>query len=288
MNNYLITTDSGCDLSKELYKQYDIIPIMMEYEIDGVIYEDELEDSAVKEFYNKMKEGAAPKTSQINADRMTMFFENLAKEGKDILHIPLGSGISGTCNNAIIAAKEVSEKTGINITVVDSLGASLSYGLLCVLASENRADGMSLEQNVQFLTDIRHKVNVYFTTNTLTYLHRGGRVSKTSAVLGSMLGINPILTLDPDGKLIVCDKVRGEKNTFAQIRKKMASNVIDAQNQTLFISQSDCRERTELVAKQIKDELGFKDVVITNIGTIIGAHTGPELIAIFYLGKDRQ
>ncbi len=288
MNKYIITTDSGSDLSAELYEKYDIIPIMMEYEIDGKIYKDTPDEQSIKEFYNKMKEGAAPKTSQINADRMAEFFTEFAKQGYDIMHIALSSGISGTYQSACIAAKDVAEKYNVNVTVIDSLSASLGNGMMCILASDNRKNGMDINQNIEFIEDIKHKVNIYFTTNTLTYLHRGGRVSKTSAVVGQMLGINPVLTVNTEGKLIVCDKVRGEKNTFANIRKKMAGNVIDAQNQTLYISHSDCFDRANAVAQQMKAELGFKDVVITNIGTIIGAHTGPELIAIFYTGKKRE
>lgn len=287
MNDYIISTDSGSDLSESLYKEHNIVPIMMEYEIDGEVFQDTPDDKSIKEFYNKMREGAAPKTSQINSRRMAAFFEQFAKEGKNIMHIALSSGISGTCQSARIAAEEISEKYNVKITVIDSLAASLGNGMMCIMASDNRKNGMDFEKNCQFINDIRQKLNIYFTTNTLTYLHRGGRVSKTSAVLGHMLGINPILTVSKEGKLTVCDKVRGEKNTFANIRKKIASNVIDPQNQTLYISNSDCYERAKTVGEQIKEEFGFKDLVITNIGTIIGAHTGPELISIFYLGKPR-
>lgn len=288
MNDYVITTDSGCDLSFELYDKYEILPIMMEYELESTMYEDTPDDAKVHEFYSKMREGAAPKTTQVNADRMERFFEGIAKDGKNILHIALSSGISGTYHNCTVAAKAVMEKYNVKVMVLDSISASLAQGMLCIIASENRKSGMSLEQNMQALEDMRHYVRTYYTTNTLEYLHRGGRVSKTSAVLGQMLGINPVLTLDTEGKLIVCDKIRGEKKTFAGITKKIAGNVIDAQSQTLYISHSDCKERARAVGEQIKAQVGFKDVVITNIGTIIGAHTGPELIAIFYKGKERD
>lgn len=288
MSNYIITTDSGSDLTQELYTKYDIIPIMMEYEVGGRMHLDTPNESEIKKFYNTMREGAVPKTTQINANRMVDFFTDLVnKYNKPIMHISLGSGISGTCHNCMAAAKEVTEKTGVKITVVDSIGASLCDGLLCIIASENRENGMTLENNVEFINDIKHKINVYFTTNTLTYLHRGGRVSKTSAVLGHMLGINPVLTLDTEGHLIVCDKVRGEKNTIDNIIKKIADTVLDASEHCVYISHSDCYDRAVAVGEKIKAEIGFKDVVITNIGTIIGAHTGPGLVAIFYYGKER-
>ena len=288
MSEYIITTDSGSDLTAELYQKHGIIPIMMEYELDGKMHQDTPDEKEIKKFYDSMREGAAPKTTQINADRMSDFFTDLiAQHKKPVLHIALGSGISGTCHNSMAAAKEVSEKTGVKITVIDSIGASLADGMLCILASENRKNGMSLEDNAEYINNIKHKINVYFTTNTLTYLHRGGRVSKTSAVLGHMLGINPVLTLDKEGHLIVCDKVRGEKNTFKNITEKIAATVTEPKSSTLYISHSDCYDKAVKVGEQIKTELGFKDVVITNIGTIIGAHTGPGLIAIFYNGKER-
>lgn len=288
MSDYIITTDSGSDLTAALYEKHEIIPIMMEYELDGKMNYDTPDEQKIRQFYDLMREGAVPKTTQINAERMSGFFNDIiAQYQKPILHIALGSGISGTCHNCMTAAKEVSEKTGVKISVVDSIGASLADGLLCILASQNRANGMSIEQNEQYLNDIKHKVNVYFTTNTLTYLHRGGRVSKTSAVLGHMLGINPVLTLDKEGHLIVCDKVRGEKNTFVNITKKIADTVIDPQSQSLYISHSACCDRAAKAGEQIKNELGFRDVVITNIGTIIGSHTGPGLVALFYVGKER-
>ena len=288
MNEYIITTDSGSDLSESLYKKYDVTPIMMEYEVDGNIYFDTPDEQKIKEFYNSMREGAAPKTSQINADRMAEFFEEQAKDGKDILHLALSSGISGTYHSATLAAKDVSEKCGVKIIVIDSLCASLANGMMCIKASENRANGMNIEENAEHLNSIRQNIRTYYTTGTLEYLHRGGRVSKTSAVLGQMLGINPVLTLDKEGKLAVCDKIRGEKKTISGIIKKISENVVDPKSQTLYISHSDCIERAEEAGAKVKSELGFADVVITNIGTIIGAHTGPGLIAIFYVGKERD
>ena len=227
MANYLITTDSGCDLSYELYEKYGIIPIMMEYETDGITAKDSPKTEDLKAFYNKMREGAVPKTTQLNTVTMVEFFTNLTNEHKlPILHIALSSGISGTFFNTHNAAKEVSEATGNKIIVIDSLSASLAQGMLCKIASDNRESGMDIEENANAINSIRTNINTYYTTNTLTYLQRGGRVSKTSAVVGQMLGINPILTLTKDGKLIACDKVRGEKNTFNSISKKIAARAI--------------------------------------------------------------
>lgn len=289
MANYIICTDTGSDLTEALYTKYDIIPLKMEYELDGKMLEDDYSEDKLRAFYQNMRDGAAPKTTQINAARYAEFFEQLIKKCATVIYIGLSSGISGSYSNACLAAKEVMEKNpGAEIYAVDSLGASLMGGMLSISASQNREKGMSAEDNVKWIEEHRHNVNVYYTTSDLTYLQRGGRVSKTSAIVGKMLGINPILTVTPEGKLVSCDKVRGEKQTIAKIQKNIAETVTDVADSTLFISHADCFDRAVAIASQYKVELGFKDTVITNIGSIIGAHTGPGLVAIFYYGKTRQ
>lgn len=288
MENYIICTDTGSDLTEALYKEYDIVPLKMEYELDGKMREDDYSPEALRCFYDKMRAGAAPKTTQINTAKYIEFFEEQLKKCATIIYIGLSSGISGSYNNSCLAAKEVMEKhIGAQIYTVDTLGASLMGGMLSIAASNNRKNGMSAKENVKWLEDNRLNVNVYFTTPDLTYLHRGGRVSKTSAVVAHMLGINPILTVTPEGKLVSCDKVRGEKNTVNKIIKNIKESVIDPENSTVYISHSDCIDRANGAAERFKAEVGFKDVTVTSIGTIIGAHTGPGLIAIFYFGKER-
>lgn len=289
MSDYIICTDTGSDLTDALYREYDIIPLKMEYEVDGKTYEDDYSDEALKIFYQNMRDGAAPKTSQINVSRYSEFFESLLEKSNTIIYIGLSSGISGSYNNSTLAAKEVMENhEGAKIYCVDTLGACLMGGMLSISASENRKNGMSAEQNVEWLNEKRHYINVYYTTPDLTYLQRGGRVSKTSAVVAHMLGINPILTVTPDGKLISCDKVRGEKQTISKIQKNIENSIIDPENTTLYIAHSDCYDRATGIAAQYKAEVGFGNVVLTNIGSIIGAHTGPGLVAMFWYGKERQ
>lgn len=288
MSNYIICTDSGSDLTAELYSKYDIIPLKMEYEIDGKTYEDDYSEGALKEFYQKMRDGAVAKTSQINTAKYIEFFTKLTAECDTVIYIGLSSGISGSFNNSCNAAKEVMENNpNCKIYTVDSLGACLMGGMLSISASVNRQNGMSAEENVKWLENQRKYINVYYTTPDLTYLQRGGRVSKTSAVVGTMLGINPILTVTPDGKLISCDKVRGEKQTIAKIADKISKNSQDIGNTTLYIAHTDCYQRAVGIAEKYVAELGFKDYVLTNIGSIIGAHTGPGLVALFYYGKER-
>lgn len=289
MANYIISTDTGSDLTDALYTKYDIVPLKMEYELDGQMHEDDYSDDSLKKFYQNMRDGAAPKTTQVNTARYEEFFEEQLKKSDTVIYIALSSGISGSYSNACLAAKEVMERNvGSSVYVVDSLGACLMEGMLAISASENRAAGMSAEDNVKFLNEKRHHVNVYFTTPDLTYLHRGGRVSKTSAVVAHMLGINPILTVTPDGKLVSFDKVRGEKQTVNKIQKYIEASVTDPENNTIYIAHSDCFDRAVSVASKYKVEVGFENSVITTIGSIIGAHTGPGLIAIFYYGEKRK
>lgn len=289
MADYIIATDSGCDLTAELYEKYDVRPIMLEYELDGKTYEDTLDPKELKEFYNKMREGGAPKTSQLNTVKLEDFFETLLKENNTIVYLSLGSGISGSYNNARLAANAVCERIPESkIIVIDTNGASMSYGLLVIEAAKKRAEGKTAEEMAEYIESIKFNVGVYYTTKDLTYLHRGGRVSGASKVVAHMLGINPVLTLDHDGHLIPFEKVRGEKATFDSIGKNIRGTVVDAPSQTLYISQADCMEKAEILAKKYKEEVGFKDVVITNIGAIIGAHTGPGLVALFYLGTERK
>lgn len=289
MADYIICTDTGSDLTGELYAKYDIVPLVMEYELDGQMNEGFYADDKLKKFYDGMRGGDAPKTTQVNTATYVEFFEEQLKKSDTVIYIALSSGISGSCNNACNAAKEVMEKhVGSSVYVVDSLGACLMEGMLAISASKNRAAGMSAEDNVKFLNENCLNVNVYFTTPDLTYLQRGGRVSKTSAVVAHMLGINPILTVTPDGKLVSCDKVRGEKQTINKIQKNIAGSVVDPENSTIYIAHSDCFDRAVGVAAKYTVELGFKDSVITTIGTTIGSHTGPGLIAIFYYGEKRK
>lgn len=289
MANYIIATDTGCDLSAELYREYDIRHIPMEYELDGKTIEATLDKEALKKFYDNMREGGAPKTTQLNIVKLEKFFEELLKEGKPVMYLSLGSGISGSYNSACRARDAVLERNpDAKLFVIDTNGASLSYGMLAIEASKQRTAGKTIEENVEYIESIKFNVDVYFTTKDLTYLHRGGRVSKTVKVVAHMLGINPVLTLDHDGHLVSFENIRGEKATFNKIGKMMAESGTNLSESTLYISHADCYEKAKALGEKYKAEIGFKDVVITDIGVIIGAHTGPGLVALFYYGTERK
>ena len=288
MANFLLCTDSGSDLMLDSCKKYDIIPLKMKYSIDNEVFTDGMTVEAVQELYRKMVAGAAPRTSQINAAEFVDFWTPLLSEKQPILHLSLGSGISGTYSNAELAREMILEEhPDAEIYLVDTLGASASYGMLCVEISKMREAGKTVQECYDWVMKARHNVDVFYTTGDLKYLHRGGRVSKTSAVVGTVLNINPILTLDPGGKLIAIEKARGEKATERKVRDLAGALTEDPEDKTLYISHSDCPERAKRFGDMLQAEFGFKDVFYTYIGSTIGSHTGPGLVSIFFLGKPR-
>jgi DegV family protein with EDD domain len=210
------------------------------------------------------------------------------EENKPIIHITLGSGISGTYMNATLALEEFkSDHPEAEIYVVDSTLASTSYGMLAIKAAEMRDEGASAEECVKVLEDLKPRINAYYTTDDLSYLYRGGRVSKTGKILAHALGICPILNLDDKGCLKAFEKCRGKKNTFNRIKEIIKELMINPEDQILYISHSDIEDFAENYGEEIRRELGFKGYKTFYIGTTIGAHTGPGLIALFFVGKER-
>ena len=287
-HTYQITADSGCDLSLEKCMELDVLPYKMPFTMDGQPMVDGMTEESFKEFYRLMRAGGVAKTSQINPGEFLDFWRPLAEQGRNVLHISLAAAISGSCDNARSAAAQLMEEfPGWTCRVVDSANASAGFGLLVLRAVENRDKGMEIEANAADLESIHHEVNSIFTTNDLTYLYRGGRVSKTAAAFGTALKIVPILHLDYEGHLEVWQKVRGDKQCFKKLIQDVKDLVIDAQNQTLIISEADAPEKAREFGEALMRECGFKDIFYTHIGPIIGAHTGPGLISVFFVGKTR-
>lgn len=289
MNKFILTAESGCDLSKIECDKRDIIPISNKYAIDGVTYYDKMTVADCKEFYNKMREGAAPSTSQINPAEYTDFWKQLADKGLPIVHITLGAEISGSYNNAVSAAQLIREELpDLNVTVIDSASASLGYGMIVLKAAELRDKELSAEECREYIDKNKYIYNAWYTTNELKYLYRGGRVSKTSSVVGSVLGINPILNLDHPGCLKVFDKARGEKATLRRMINIVKERAVNPEECTLYISHADAVERAQIFADEIMSEIKFKDVFYSFIGPTIGTHTGPGLVSVFFTGKERD
>lgn len=291
MSNYpfLITTDSGCDLQIDYCNKRGIIPYYMHYTIDGQEMIDTMTEPSIKEFYDKMRGGSSPTTTQVNPSEFVSFWRPLLEQGKPILHLSLSAAISGTYSNALTAVDLLKEDfPDARIIVVNSTTASAGYGSMCSYAADMRDAGKNIDEIADYLEKNKHGFNAYYTTPDLTYLQRGGRVSKTSAFFGGLLGINPILDLDAEGHLKVCDKVRGVQATYDRMVKTVKERVINPKEQTLFISHADCPERAKLLADRLTREIGFRKVFTSNIGVIIGSHTGPGLVAVFFIGKDRE
>lgn len=289
---YKIITDSTADLPKEYLKKYNLGCMPISYILDGVTYggENELD---WKEFYAMMRdEGKMPTTSQINPAEAKAYFETYIKEDKEILYLAFSSGLSGTCGNIHMAAQEIMEEHGdVKIIVVDSLGASMGEGLFVHKAVRLREQGKSMEETAQWLE--KHKLNVVhaFTVDDLYHLYRGGRVSKTTAVLGSLASIKPKLHVDDEGHLILIGKVRGRKKSLSALvdymEEKMGSWVEENREDYIFISHGDALEDAEYVRDMIKERFGFQHFLINHIGPTIGAHSGPGTIALFFMGESR-
>ena len=289
MNNYVITTDNNADLPEEFYKEHQIGCTYFNYTLDGKEYTKE-NFLPVEEFYSKMRAGSMPTTSQVNPERVRALFEPYLKEGKDILHIAFSSGLSGTFNSCRIAAQELMEEyPERKIRVVDSLAASLGQGLLVYLAQRRREEGADFDSVAQWTEEHKKNIVHLFTVDDLNHLYRGGRVSRTTAILGGMLNIKPILHVDDEGKLIPIGKVRGRKKSLLELVTLMDSKIGSYAKScdTIFISHGDCREEAEFLAAKVKEKYHITTELINDVGAVIGAHSGPGTMALFFVGDVR-
>ncbi len=293
MSNFILSCCSTADLSKEHFEKRDIHYICFHYELDGVQYPDDLgQTMPFDKFYQAMVDGADTKTSQINAEEFEAYFEPFLKEGKDILHLCLSSGITGVFNSANIAKNMLEEKyPDRKIYLVDSLAASSGYGLFMDKLADLRDGGMEIDELCKWAEDNKLKMHHWFFTSDLTFFVKGGRVSKTSGFVGNMLNICPLLNVSVDGKLIPRYKIRTKRKVIEATVKRMeelAENRLDY-NGKVYISNSACYEDAKAVADLIESKFPKLDgkVLINNIGTTIGSHTGPGTVALFFWGDER-
>lgn len=294
MENYIISCCSTADLEKEHFEKRDIHYICFHFELDGKQYSDDLGQSIpFDEFYRRMQEGASTKTSQINVEEFREYFEPFLKEGKDILHVTLSTGISGVFNSAKLAADELMEQyPDRKICVVDSLGASSGYGLMMDKMADLRDQGTGFEEACRWLEENKLRLHHWFFSTDLTFYIRGGRISKTAGTMGMVLNICPLLNMDNEGRLIPRQKIRTKKKVIQEIVNKMKEHAQDGENYSgkCYISQSACYEDARKVADLVEEafpKLSGK-VVINNIGTTIGSHTGPGTVALFFWGDERE
>ena len=291
MKNFIITTDTTADLPAEYIARHELGIMSLTYTLEGTTYTWE-NPLPVKDFYDKMRAGSLPTTSQVNPEEAADLFERLLaeKNNVDILHISFSSGLSGSYNSTRLAAESVMEKhPDTRIIVIDSLCASLGEGLLVHKAVTMRDAGKSLDEVVSWLEENKLHLVHNFTVDDLFHLYRGGRVSKTAAFVGTMIQLKPVLHVDDEGHLIPLSKVRGRKKSLIALVDSMKKQLGSWQdkNDVIFISHGDCLEDAQFVADRIKEQLGYENFLIHDVGPTIGTHTGPGVVALFYMGDVR-
>lgn len=289
MENYIITTDNMVDLPEEYIREHQLLTMSLSYLMDGNSY-DEGHPLPYKEFYQKMRDGSMPTTSQINPEQAKEKLLQFLEHSKNIIHIAFSSGLSGTCDSVRIAARDIMEENpDCRITVVDSLCASLGEGLLVHKALEWKQQGMGYEELIKWLEDHKRNVCHNFTVDDLFHLYRGGRVSRTAAVLGTMINLKPVLHVDDDGRLVAVGKVRGRKKSLSALVDAMEKQIGSwrEQNDIVFISHGDCEEDALLVKDMVEKRFGIHQFIINPVGPTIGAHSGPGTLALFYMGDVR-
>lgn len=289
MSEYVITTDNNSDLPEEYLKDHGVGCMYLSYSMDGKNYTHE-NFLPEHEFYEAMRNGSMPTTAQVNPENAKALLEPYLKEGKDILHIAFSSGLSGTYNSSRIAAEELMEEyPDRRIIVVDSLSASLGQGLLVWLAQQKKELGQTLEDVADWVEKNKLKMVHLFTVDDLNHLYRGGRVSRTTAIVGSMLNIKPVLHVDNEGKLTAIGKVRGRKKALQELVKLMDEKIgsFGADCDTIFISHGDCEQDAQYVAAKVKEKYNIKNIIINQVGATIGAHSGPGTMALFFVGDVR-
>ena len=293
MNDYIISCCSTADLSKEHFEQRSIQYICFHYELDGKQYSDDLGQSiSFDDFYTAMQNGADTRTSQINAEEFEEYFEPFLKAGKDILHLCLSSGITGVVNSANIAKDNLLERyPDRKIYIVDSLAASSGFGLLMDKVADLRDEGMDIDTLYTWIEENKSKLQHWFFSTDLTFYVKGGRVSKTSGFVGNMLNICPLLHVDGEGKLIPKYKIRTKKKVIEAIVEQMKTYADNRKEYAdkCYISNSFCYDDARAVADLVEKNFpNLKEkVLINNIGTTIGSHTGPGTVALFFWGDKR-
>ena len=286
----IFITDSNCDLSYEYLKENNIPVIPFNFHLKGKDYEDNFGESiSYKEFYNELRNGEMSTTAQITPFVYEEYFRKYVSAGYSIIYIGFSSALSESYNHSVMALKAILEENpAADITVIDSKCATVGQGILVFYACEMLKQGKSKEDIVNWIEGNKLKVNHWFTVDSLEHLKRGGRLSATSATVGAMLNVKPILIVDNDGKLVLAKKVRGRKYAIGELLEELKNRVVNPEEQTIFISHGDCIKDAEHLKSLVMSEVKVKNVIINYLGPIIGTHTGPGLLCIAFIGNDRR
>ena len=290
MRDYVIMTDSCCDLNAYMAQQMDLYVLPLMLHMDGKDYPNMLDGSGIsfEEFYRKMRSGMLATTSAVNVGQFEDAMRAVLVQGKDIVCLSFSSALSTTYQSAVIAADEViADFPDAHIYVVDTLCASLGQGLLLYLASEQKKKGLSAEELAAWAEQTKGSICHWFTVDDLNYLKMGGRVSATTALVGTMLSIKPVMHMSDEGKLTAVGKARGRKGSLKALVDAVERLAIEPEKQTMFICHADCEADARMVAEELKTRLGVKTVYINYIGPVIGSHSGPNTLGLFFIGSER-
>ena len=289
MDEFRITTETTSDLPDDLAKELEIERSPLSYIVDDKEYiENDPSGLSITDFYKKLRDGAVARTSQVNRDAAKSFFTESLKTAKKILHLSFSSALSGTFDSFDAAAKEINSEAGEEkIIVIDTKCASLGQGMYVYLASMKKKAGESFEAVANWARGNIMRQCHLFTVNDLFFLQKGGRVSKTVAIVGSLLGMKPVMHVNREGKLIPIGKIRGRRQSLESLVERMGENFTPEHNETIFISHGDCIEDVEVVKNEVIKKFGKREFVINNVGTVIGSHSGPGTVALFYFGTAR-
>lgn len=289
MNRYVISTSSTADLPEQYAKEHNLIVLPYPFLLEEKEYKDDFGASlSYKDFYARVRSGAMPTTSMINQETYEQFFSSILSQGKDLLHIEFSSALSGSYQNAKTVAERMNASSENKVYVIDSLCASRGLGLLVDYAVKQKENGASIEEVHTWLEENKKHLIHWFTVDDLGHLKRGGRVSGISAFMGTMLKIKPVLNVDDEGRLIPHFKVRGRKKAIARLVEEMKNDIVNPDGQTVYICHGDCIDDANTLASLVKEAFpGIGPIVIHYTGPVIGAHSGPGTLALFYMGKAR-
>lgn len=290
MRDFVIMTDSCCDLTAQMADELGLVVLPLSLLIGEDTYRNYLDgrDIGFKEFYDRVRGGAMPSTSAVSVGDFEDAMRPILSEGKDILYLAFSSALSTTYQSAVIASEELKQEfPDAKIYTVDSKAASLGQGLYVYLCAQQKLAGKSIDEVYAYAEDVKLKICHWFTVDDLNHLKRGGRVSAATALVGTMLSIKPVLHVDNEGRLISVSKARGRKASLLALVDQMEKSAVDPKDQTVFISHGDCEEDVNFVADEIRRRFGTETIHVNYVGPVIGSHTGAGVVALFFVGAER-